>query len=162
MKESLKALEEAKAIQLKKSNDYQNAESRIKQAQYYPHGCATILDLIHSKVLRMYSVMEAMENDKTYKPNFESLEDSAIDLINYGSFFVSYMRGKMEGQDLTRDFLNRKIKEESTLHIGNAYNPIESCNGDSMYDVYADALNKTYTIAINDIPLEIRDAKTWR
>lgn len=111
MKESLKALEEAAAIQNKKSNDYQNAESRIKQAQYYPHGCATILDLIHSKVLRMYSVMEAMENDKNYQPNFESLEDSAIDLINYGSFFVSYMRGKMEGQDPNRNFLNKKVTE---------------------------------------------------
>ena len=30
----------------------------------------------------MYSVLEAMENDKNYEPNFESLEDSAKDLIN--------------------------------------------------------------------------------
>ena len=124
MKESLKALEEAAAIQNKKSNDYQNAESRIKQAQYYPHGCATILDLIHSKVLRMYSVMEAMENDKNYTPNFESLEDSAIDLINYGSFFVSYMRGKMEGQDPTRNFLNKKIETQSSSTITISNGPI--------------------------------------
>lgn len=124
MKESLKALEEAAAIQNKKSNDYQNAESRIKQAQYYPHGCATILDLIHSKVLRMYSVMEAMENDKNYQPNFESLEDSAIDLINYGSFFVSYMRGKMEGQDPTRNFLNKKIETQSSSTITVSNGPI--------------------------------------
>ena len=162
MKESLKALEEAKAIQLKKSNDYQNAESRIKQAQYYPRGCATILDLIHGKILRMYSVMEAMENDKTYNPNFESLEDSAIDLINYASFFVSYMRGKMEGQDPNRDFLNRKIKEEAALSITNSYDPIESCNGDSMYNLNTDALNSSYTISINSLPLEIKNAKTWR
>lgn len=162
MKESLKALEEAKAIQLKKSNDYQNAESRIKQAQYYPHGCATILDLIHSKVLRMYSVMEAMENDKNYKPNFESLEDSAIDLINYGSFFVSYMRGKMEGQDSSRDFLNRKIKEEVSLCSSPTYDPIESCNGDCMYDVNSDALKSTYTVAVNEDSLEMRNARTWR
>ena len=157
MKESLKALEEAKAIQLKKSNDYQNAESRIKQAQYYPHGCATILDLIHSKVLRMYSVMEAMENDKNYKPNFESLEDSAIDLINYGSFFVSFMRGKMEGQDPSRDFLNRKITKVDTQDL------IESCNADCMYDVKSDALKSTYTISVNvnDNPMEIRDANNW-
>ena len=124
MRESLKALEEAAAIQNKKSNDYQNAESRIKQAQYYPHGCATILDLIHSKVLRMYSVMEAMENDKNYQPNFESLEDSAIDLINYGSFFVSYMRGKMEGQDPTRNFLNKKIETQSSSTITVSNGPI--------------------------------------
>ena len=61
----------------------------------------------------MYSVMEAMENDKSYKPNFESLEDSAVDLVNYASFFVSYMRGKMEGQDPSRDFLNRKIVDNA-------------------------------------------------
>ena len=127
MKESLKALEEASAIQNKKSNDYQNAESRIKQAQYYPHGCATILDLIHSKVLRMYSVMEAMENDKNYQPNFESLEDSAIDLINYGSFFVSYMRGKMEGQDPTRNFLNKKVAETTQVFaVVDSFNPSDN------------------------------------
>lgn len=155
MKESLKALEEAKAIQLKKSNDYQNAESRIKQAQYYPRGCATILDLIHSKVLRMYSVMEAMENDKNYKPNFESLEDSAIDLINYGSFFVSFMRGKMEGQDPTRDFLNRKITKVDPQDL------LESYNADCMYDVNSDALKGTVTITVNEKPLEIKNANNW-
>ena len=45
--------------------------------------------------------------DPNYKPNFESLEDSCIDLINYASFFASYMQGKMEGQTPDRDFLNR-------------------------------------------------------
>lgn len=139
MKESLKALEEAAAIQNKKSNDYQNAESRIKQAQYYPRGCATILDLIHGKILRMYSVMEAMENDKSYKPNFESLEDSAIDMINYASFFVAYMRGKMEGQDPTRDFLNRKVEIK----------PV------------ATDTTSTFTVTVNENPLEIRDANNW-
>jgi hypothetical protein len=108
-KESLVALDQAAAIQLKKSNDYQNPNSRIKQADYYPRGCATLLDAMHSKLLRIQSVMEAMENDPKYTTNFESLEDSAIDLINYASFFVSYMRGGIDGQDPTRDFLNRKI-----------------------------------------------------
>ncbi len=57
----------------------------------------------------MHSVIEAMEDDPNYKPNFESLEDSCIDIINYASFFVSYSRGKMEGQTPERDFLNRII-----------------------------------------------------
>jgi hypothetical protein len=120
MNESLRVLEEAAAIQKKKSNDYQNAESRVKQADYYPRGCATILDLINSKVLRMYSVMEAMERDQKYNPNFESLEDSAVDLINYASFFVSFMRGAMPGQDPTRDFLNRKSEVFPTKETRNA------------------------------------------
>ena len=106
-KESIKVLQECADLQLKKSNDYQNPNSRIKQADYYPRGVATILDIVHAKVLRMQSVLEAMEPDKDYNPNFESLEDSAKDLVNYGSFIVSYMRGGMQGQDPNKDFLNR-------------------------------------------------------
>jgi hypothetical protein len=109
-KESVKVLQECIDLQLKKSNDYQNPNSVIRQADYYPNGCLTILDTMHSKILRMRSVMEAMVNDPDYKPNFESLEDSAKDLVNYASFFVSYSRGKIDGQNTDRDFLNRKIK----------------------------------------------------
>ena len=110
MKESLKVLQQAAEIQTRKSNDYQNPNSRIKQSDYYPRGCASILDVMNGKILRIQSVMEAMENDPNYVPNFESMEDSAVDLINYASFFVAYMRGKIEGQSEDRDFLNRKIK----------------------------------------------------
>jgi hypothetical protein len=108
-KESIKVLQECAELQIKKGNDYQNPHSRIRQADYYPRGIATILDIVYAKVLRMQSVIEAMENDPEYEPNFESLEDSAKDLINYGSFMASYMRGGMDGQRIDRDFLNRKI-----------------------------------------------------
>jgi len=107
MKESLKVLQECAELQAKKSNDYQNPHSRIKQADYYPRGIASILDTIHSKTLRMMSVLEAMESDPEYTPNFESLEDSGKDLINYASFLVAYCRGGIDGQDPDRDFLNR-------------------------------------------------------
>ena len=107
MKYSLEVLKRAAEIQTKKSSDYQNKNSRIKQAMYYPRGCNTILDTMHAKVLRMQSVMEAMESDPNYSQNFESLEDSCLDLINYATFFASYMKGEMDGQDPTRDFLNR-------------------------------------------------------
>jgi hypothetical protein len=109
-KESIKVLQEAAQLQLKKSNDYQNPNSRIKQADYYPRGFATILDVMYAKVLRMQSVLEAMENDPNYEPNFESLEDSCIDLINYGSFGAAYIRGGIDGQQPNRDFLNRPKK----------------------------------------------------
>ena len=103
MKESIKVLEECKELQLKKSQDYQNSYSTIKQADYYRRGLQTILDTMHSKVLRMCSVLDAIEKDKKYKQNFESLEDSAKDLINYASFFVAYSRGKMEGQEIKEE-----------------------------------------------------------
>lgn len=105
---SVQVLRECIDLQNKKANDYQNPNSTIKQADYYPSGCLTILEIIHAKVLRMRSVMEAMQHDPNYKPNFESLEDSAKDLINYASFYVAYSRGMVDGQEADRDFLNRK------------------------------------------------------
>jgi hypothetical protein len=63
--------------------------------------------------------MEAMEQGET--ANFESLEDSAKDAINYLSFFVSYSRGKMEGQDTKRDLVNRPIKIDGSK-IGGTLN----------------------------------------
>ena len=112
MKESIKVLQECAELQAKKGNDYQNPNSRIQQADYYPQGVATLLDIIHAKMLRMRSVIEAMQNDPDYDPNFESIEDSAKDMINYGSFIVEYCRGKMQGQNADHDFLNRKKKNK--------------------------------------------------
>lgn len=112
---SVQVLNECIALQNAKANDYQNKNSRILQADYYTNGCSTIHDIMHGKMLRIQSVMEAMQNDPNYSPNFESLEDSAKDLINYASFFVAYLRGKVEGQQPDRDFLNRKIATKNNL-----------------------------------------------
>jgi hypothetical protein len=54
----------------------------------------------------MKSVMDAMQSDD-YTPNFESLEDSAKDLINYSSFFVAYCRQGIKGQDKTKNAFNQ-------------------------------------------------------
>jgi hypothetical protein len=109
-KESVKILRECVELQEKKGRDYQNPNSIVKQADYYPNGIMTILDIVHAKTLRLRSVIEAMQHDKNYQPNFESLEDSGKDLINYSSFLVSYIRNGIDGQDPNRDFLNRKNK----------------------------------------------------
>ena len=112
-KESIKIINEAIALQLRKSNDYQNGKSWIKQADYYPRGVLTMLDIVYAKVLRMYSVVEAMDQDPDYTPNFESVEDSCKDLINYASFIGAYIRGGVEGQDPNKDFLNREKKPKT-------------------------------------------------
>ena len=114
MRESIKVLQECAELQDKKSRDYQNEKSRIVQADYYPRGIASIMDIIHAKTLRLWSVLEAMENDPGYEPNFESVEDSFKDLINYASFGVAYSRGKIPGQKQDRDFLTREIDTNST------------------------------------------------
>lgn len=107
---SVAVLRECIELQNSKGADYQSKKSTIKQADYYTTGCLTIWEIMHAKMLRMRSIMEASLNDPSHKVNHESIEDSAKDLANYASFMVSYARGRMEGQDPDRDFLNRPKK----------------------------------------------------
>ena len=107
MKESLRVLQECAELQTKKSNDYQNSDSNVTQAMHYRRGVDSIHDIINGKMLRAQSLLEAGTHGE---PNFESLEDTYKDMINYASFAVSYMRGTMDGQKPDRDMFNKKIK----------------------------------------------------
>jgi len=101
-KESIIVLQECAELQSKKSEDYQNPNSNVKQADHYRRGVDSIHDTMHGKMLRAQSLLESGNT-----ANFESLEDTYKDLINYASFAVSYIRGKMEGQKPELDYLNR-------------------------------------------------------
>ena len=105
MKESVRVLNECIDVQLRKSDDYQNPDSNVTQAMHYRRGVDTIHDAIQGKLYRAQSLLES---GRTGEPNFESLEDTYMDLINYASFAVAYMRGKMDGQVDDRDMFNRK------------------------------------------------------
>lgn len=107
MKESLRVLQECAELQSKKSQDYQSSESTVVQAMHYRRGVDTIHDIILGKIMRATSLLESDPSD----PNFESLEDTYKDMINYASFAVSYLRGKMEGQDPSRDMFNKRITD---------------------------------------------------
>ena len=100
---------EAADIQEKKGNDYNSADSRVQQADYYEHGVWTLLDIIKAKYLRMVSVLEAQEAGG--EPNYESVEDSALDMINYASFVVAYLRHQVPGQTKDRDIFNKKVSK---------------------------------------------------
>lgn len=106
---SVLVLHEAVELQRKKGQDYNGAKTSVTQADYYPRGVWSILDIVNAKYLRMVSVLEQMEHGGT--ANFESVEDSAIDMINYASFLVAYMRKEVPGQDPTRNVFNRAEKE---------------------------------------------------
>ena len=108
-RESVKVLRECIDLQIRKSQDYQNPNSNIVQAMHYRRGVSTIHDMINQKLLRAQSLLEPLENGEGINPNFESLEDTYKDLINYASFAVSYLRFQMEGQAGDRDILNRPI-----------------------------------------------------
>ena len=93
MQEIEKILMECIEIQSRKSKDYQSKNSRIRHADYYPRGLLSIMEMIHTKTTRLWSLVE-----KDGEPNFEGIEDNAKDLINYASFLIAYKRGKIDGQ----------------------------------------------------------------
>lgn len=146
-RESVKVLEECIELQLKKSQDYQNPNSNVKQAMHYRRGVSTIHDIMIGKMYRAQSIIETMEVDSKSTPKFESLADSYMDLINYASFAVSYLRGKMEGQDPDRDMFNRrKIPEFSSnaisysnfTHYSNTTLLVETTNQNTKYYISED------------------------
>lgn len=96
-------------LQLKKSRDYQNPNSSVRQADYYPTGVKTIDEILHAKKLRLRSLIETAETDPGSTPNFESIEDTLMDLVNYASFMAAYINGKIDGQQENRDLFNREI-----------------------------------------------------
>lgn len=106
-RESVRVLRECIDLQVKKSSDYQNAASRVKQAHHYRRGIDTIHDMIHQKMLRAESLLAASKAGSP--PNFESIEDTYKDIVNYASFAVAYNRGKMDGQEFNRDIFNEPI-----------------------------------------------------
>ena len=101
-RESVNVLDECIELQNKKSQDYQSEKSNVTQAMHYRRGVDSIHDIIQGKCYRAQSILESQGD-----PNFESLEDTYKDIINYCSFAVSYMRGKMDGQKMDRDMYNK-------------------------------------------------------
>lgn len=81
--------------------------STVRQADHYPHGINTIMDMVHQKMIRAKSLLETQERSGVSEAKFESLEDTLKDAINYLSFAVSWLRGAMDGQDPNRDAFNR-------------------------------------------------------
>ena len=59
------------------------------------------------------AVTVTSQDDKEYIENYESLHDSAVDLINYAAFFAAYLDHDIDGQDPSRDIFNR-IKDDDT------------------------------------------------
>lgn len=86
---AIEVLEECADLMRAKGKAY----NRVPQAEYYPHGVLSIWTMMHQKMTRMKSLMDH-DGDNQY----ESMEDSARDLINYTAFLIEFMEGKMDGQ----------------------------------------------------------------
>ena len=86
MKTAIDIMQEAIELKQKKSKDYQGG--KWVEEDYFPFGRTSFMHMIHTKYLRIWSVME--QNDT----NFESLNDSLIDLINYAAMWAAWEENK--------------------------------------------------------------------
>lgn len=83
-------LKDAAALKERKSQDYQGG--LYTEADYFPYGSKSYAHMIHTKYLRMMSLL-----DKEFtgdEVNFESLEDTLIDMINYAAMFAAFLENK--------------------------------------------------------------------
>ena len=81
-------LEEAAKLKVQKSKDYQGG--MWKEKDYFPFGDTSYIHMMWTKMLRIRSVAE-QENT-----NFESLEDSLLDMINYSAMYIAFLRDSGE------------------------------------------------------------------
>ena len=87
---AIQILKDAAALKEEKSKDYQGGN--WEEEDYFPFGGQSYMHMIHTKYLRMRNIMEVDT------PNFESLEDTLIDMINYCAMYAAYLENKKNEQ----------------------------------------------------------------
>jgi Nucleotide modification associated domain 1 len=78
----------AMEIVVKKHEDYNTG---IALRDYFPFGDKSYIQMLHTKVLRLRS-LEGRE------ANFEGLDDTLKDLINYSVFYLQYLQEQKNEQ----------------------------------------------------------------
>lgn len=83
------ALAKAAVLSLKKAEDYSNATgvdpAKIDRSNYFPFGAISFAQMIHTKSQRFVALAPKQKT----QANFESLADTALDLINYAGFYLA-------------------------------------------------------------------------
>ena len=83
---AITVLEEAAALKLRKSQDYQGG--MFSEEDYFPFGHQSFIHMLWTKMLRIRSVAEQTDQ------NFESLADSLDDMINYSAMYSAWVQNK--------------------------------------------------------------------
>lgn len=60
----------------------------VKLEQYFPFGHQSYVQNIHTKVLRLVSLVDRGQ----ISPRFEPVEDTVMDCIAYCAFYLAYIR----------------------------------------------------------------------
>ena len=80
---TLSVLLEAYLLQARKAQDYQAGTDRDN---YFPLGLPSFATMINIKALRLVSLAAKPES-----PQFESVKDTSLDLINYAAFLAEWL-----------------------------------------------------------------------
>lgn len=81
------ALAKAALLCARKSNDYNGPDidmHSVDRTAYFPFGAVSYAQMLHTKSARFVALSRGVE------PNFEGLEDTALDLINYAGFYIAH------------------------------------------------------------------------
>lgn len=81
-------LKDAADLKERKSRDYQG--SKWTEEDYFPYGVESYMHMLWTKMLRLRSVLER-EGEEV---NFESAEDTLIDMINYAAMMAAYLENQ--------------------------------------------------------------------
>lgn len=74
-------------LRMRKGSDYDNVPGG-KDA-YFPFGHLSYAHMVNTKALRLQSLLQAMLTGKGV--NFEGLEDTVVDLVNYATYYAEAM-----------------------------------------------------------------------
>ena len=105
MTTAIDIMKEAIALKERKSLDYQG--SKWTEADYFPFGDESYMHMIHTKYLRMRNIMNSEE------VNFEGLEDTLIDMINYCAMYAAWL--KNESPDKAPDKAHSQNPHEKSI-----------------------------------------------
>lgn len=73
-----------------KAHDYSGGRTQdFARRDYHPYGDISYMQMLHTKWMRVQAMFKLKADGG--EPNFESLQDSVTDLINYAAFYWAYL-----------------------------------------------------------------------
>lgn len=86
----MKLIEPAMALVTKKHEDY--GDDKLGLHSYFPYGMPSYVQMMHVKTQRLVALTKLART-----PNYESVNDTLIDLINYAVFALDYLDKDPDG-----------------------------------------------------------------
>ena len=104
-------LDRADRLRNMKAQDYSG--NMWTQDDYFPYKDQSYIHMIWTKMLRIRNLVDVMH------PNYESLEDSLLDMINYCAMYAAHIENeKKAGEDFDKKYTEPPTATISTVGEG--------------------------------------------